>query len=70
MSKLAVLQLDTYLAMESYWRNKEKEEEKMIEEETKEGDTTKIKPRRKRFEFDEAGLTPQQIDDKKKVFRE
>jgi hypothetical protein len=70
MSKLAVLQLDAYLAMESYWRNKEKEEEKMIEEETKEGENAKIKQRRKRFEFDEGGLTSEQISDKKKMFRE
>lgn len=70
MGKLAVLQLDSYLAMESYWRNKEKEEEKIIEEETKEGDAAKAKPRRKRFEFDETGLTPEQILDKKKMFRE
>lgn len=74
MEKLSVLQLDTYLAMEGYWRQKEKEEDKVVELEQKEQaeDPTKpkSKPKRRRFEFDQNGLTPEQIYEKKKVFRE
>lgn len=76
MNLLAVLQLDTYLEMENYWRQLDREEEK-VQELDKDGKTVdskskslKSRSKRKRFEFDETGLTEKQLHDKKKLFRE
>ena len=62
----AVLQVDAYLEMENYRKIQEIEEEKAIKsgelvpKETK----GKSRPFRKRFEFDETGLTEEQINEK------
>lgn len=76
MNLLSILQLDTYLEMENYWKKQEKEEEKVqeIEQDLRspviKPKAGKSKHKRKRFEFDETGLSKDQINDKKKVFRE
>ena len=76
MNLLSVLQLDTYLEMENYWKKQEKEEDKVqeLDQDSKLSEVKlksgKSRHKRKRFEFDETGLSKDQIDDKKKVFRE
>lgn len=75
MGKLSVLQLDSYLEMENYWKQKEKEEEELVVKEKIEPSPTKSKHKgkkhkRKRFEFDYSGLSEEEIAEKKKIFRE
>lgn len=72
MNEISVLQIEDYLEMENYIKLQEKEEAKTeeIKEAPKNPNEKPARPKRKRFEFDETGLTEKQIQDKKKFFRE
>jgi hypothetical protein len=76
MNKLAVLSLNTYLEMENYWKGKQKEEDEKPKQElmdlfsSKHSKSAKKRSKRKRIEFDETGLSNEQIKEKKKVFSE
>jgi hypothetical protein len=76
MGKLAVLSLNTYLEMEKYWKSKQKEEDDKPKEDqvdltsSKNSKSSKKRSKRRRIDFDETGLTKEQIQEKKKVFSE